>query len=111
MGKLDEAAPLWEESLKGRRQQLGDLHSDTLASINDLGVLFHSMGKLDEAAPLWEECFEGPPLKGRRQQLGDLHPDTLESINDLGVRISGGFLCFLTPWASWMKQLLSGRSL
>eukprot|EP00931_Biecheleriopsis_adriatica_P020798 TRINITY_DN1378_c0_g1_i8.p2 TRINITY_DN1378_c0_g1~~TRINITY_DN1378_c0_g1_i8.p2 ORF type:complete len:210 (-),score=36.24 TRINITY_DN1378_c0_g1_i8:191-739(-) len=72
-GQLKEAAPFLEEALKARRQQLGDLHPDTLTSINNLGMLFQAMGKLDEAAPL---C---------RQQLGDLHPDTLTSINNLGM--------------------------
>eukprot|EP00931_Biecheleriopsis_adriatica_P020795 TRINITY_DN1378_c0_g1_i5.p2 TRINITY_DN1378_c0_g1~~TRINITY_DN1378_c0_g1_i5.p2 ORF type:complete len:191 (-),score=32.56 TRINITY_DN1378_c0_g1_i5:178-669(-) len=76
-GQLKEAAPFLEEALKARRQQLGDLHPDTLmgdlhpntlTSMNNLGMLFQAMGKLDEAAPLleeaaasnWETCIRIP---------------------------------------------------
>ena len=35
MGKLEEARPLYEEALQGRRETLGDRHPRTLYSINN----------------------------------------------------------------------------
>ena len=48
-GKLDEAKPLFEEVLTGKRETLGDKHPSTLPSINNLGFLLRAEGKLDEA--------------------------------------------------------------
>ena len=70
MGQLAEAETLSQEALQVRRQQLGDLHPDTLIAVNNLGMFLRAMGKLVEAEPLYQE-----PLKGTRQQLEDLHPD------------------------------------
>jgi len=38
-GKLDEAEPLFREALEVRRRTLGDTHPNTLANINNLGLL------------------------------------------------------------------------
>ena len=71
MGKLDEAKPLYEEALAGRRETLGDKHPDTLISIGNLARLFYEMGKLDEAESALVEAADG-----FRELLGEDHPDT-----------------------------------
>ena len=70
-GKLDEARPLCEEALAGRRAALGDTHPGTLTSIGNLGSLLQAQGKLDEAEPLLREA-----LAGCRATMGDTHPRT-----------------------------------
>jgi hypothetical protein len=43
----------------GRRKNLGDLHADTLQSINNLGMLKHAGGDDDTAETLLREALEG----------------------------------------------------
>jgi tetratricopeptide (TPR) repeat protein len=78
-GRLDEARPLLEEALTGRRAALGDAHPDTLTSVNNLATLLQDQGRLDEAQPLLEDT-----LAGKRAALGDAHSSTLTSISNLG---------------------------
>ncbi len=59
---------------------LGEEHPETLASINNMGLLLRAQGKLAEAEPYWREALE----KSRRV-LGEEHPHTLTSINNMGV--------------------------
>jgi tetratricopeptide (TPR) repeat protein len=79
-GKLDEAEPLFRETLRVRRETLGDTHPDTLGSINNLALLLRDQGKLVEAEPLYRET-----LRGSRETLGDTHLDTLGSINNMAI--------------------------
>ena len=44
MGKLEEARPLLEEALQGRRETLVDRHPSTLASIYNAGLILEAMG-------------------------------------------------------------------
>jgi tetratricopeptide (TPR) repeat protein len=59
---------------------LGNDHTDTLASINNLATFLKEQGKLTEAEPLNREA-----VKGFRRFLGDDHPDTVKSIINLAV--------------------------
>ena len=58
MGKLEQARPLYEEALQGRRETLGDRHPSTLLSINSMGWLLQGMGQLEEARPFHEEAVQ-----------------------------------------------------
>ena len=80
MGQLEEARPLFEESLQRYKETLGDRHPSTLISIGNLGTLLTDMGQLEEAKPLYEEA-----LHARRETLGDRHPHTLTSISCVGT--------------------------
>ena len=44
--------------LEVRREILGNRHSDTLRSINNLGVLLYAKGDLAAAEPLYREALE-----------------------------------------------------
>ena len=54
--------------------------SDTLISINNMGLLLQNMGRLGEAKPLVEEV-----LQAGRETLGDRHLDTLVWINNMAI--------------------------
>ena len=63
-----------------RGQVLGDVHPETLQSVNNCGMLLHASGRPAAAEPLLREA-----LSGRRQLLGPTHPDTLFSTFCLGA--------------------------
>uniref|UniRef100_UPI0035D42D43 CHAT domain-containing tetratricopeptide repeat protein n=2 Tax=Microcystis aeruginosa TaxID=1126 RepID=UPI0035D42D43 len=85
-GKYNEAIPLAEQALAIRKQQLGDNHPDTAASLNNLAGLYLSQGRYSEAEPLLKQA-----LAISKQQLGDNHPDTAASLNNLaGLYYSQG---------------------
>jgi len=58
-GKLEEAEPLFRESLDGRRRTLGNTHPDTLTSIDNFASPLLLRGKLSEAEPLFEKLWRG----------------------------------------------------
>ncbi len=80
IGLYDAAFPLQRQALDTRRRVLGEVHPDTLTSINNMGFLLQDQGKLDQAEPFVREALE----KFRRV-LGEEHPDTLTAINNIGL--------------------------
>ncbi|WP_039899559.1 CHAT domain-containing protein, partial [Microcystis sp. T1-4] len=62
------------------KQQLGDNHPSTAASLNNLAELYRVQGRYSEAEPLYQQA-----LAIRKQQLGDNHPDTATSLNSLAT--------------------------
>ena len=71
-GRLDEAIPLFEQTLDARIRILGPHHPDTLASRNSLAVAYQTADRLDEAITLQEQN-----LTDRTRTLGPNHTDTL----------------------------------
>ena len=65
--------------VEGRRETLGDRHSETLISIHSLGALLHDKGDLAAAESLLREALEG-----WRETLGNRHRKTINSISNLG---------------------------
>lgn len=80
IGLYDLAFPLQESALATRRRVLGEDHSETLVSINNMGTLLSDQGKRSEA-----ELYLRDALKKRRRVLGEEHQETLTSINNIGV--------------------------
>jgi serine/threonine protein kinase len=80
LGMPQRSLTAFQEALNLRRQQLGDDHADTLASLHDLAMAYQDGGRLDRAIPILEET-----LQKRRAKLGDDHGDTIESMNALAV--------------------------
>ncbi len=74
-GRLDEAEPLFRESVEGRRQSFGVEHPSTLYATSSLAALLRARGRLDEAEALLRPCLEA-----QRRVLGPEHRDTLLSI-------------------------------
>lgn len=79
-GKLGQALPLYEETLKLMKTKLGQDHTDTLYCMNSLAMGYQDIGKLSQALPLFEET-----VKLMKVKLGPDHPDTLTTINNLAV--------------------------
>ena len=77
-GRLDEAIPLYEQTLKDFVILLGTNHPLTLTTQNNLANAYCDAGRLDEAIPLFEQT-----LKDRSRTLGPNHPQTLTSRNNL----------------------------
>ena len=101
-GCASEAEPLYRETLAGRRAAFGDLDSDTLISVNNMGFFLRSLSRLEEA-----EAFYREALAGRRATLGDLHKDTLGSVNGLAVLLHlQGRFCDAEPL---FREALAGR--
>jgi len=79
-GRLNDAIPLFEETLATREELLGPNHPHTLTSRNNLAAAYYAAGRLNDAIPLFEET-----LTAQTQLLGPDHPDTLRSRNNLAV--------------------------
>jgi tetratricopeptide (TPR) repeat protein len=78
VGQLKLALPLYEETLKLGKANLGPDHPHTLTYMNNLAIGYTAAGRLDKALPLFEET-----LKLRKAKLGPDHPDTLSSMSNL----------------------------
>ncbi|MBX9585540.1 MAG: tetratricopeptide repeat-containing protein, partial [Gemmataceae bacterium] len=74
------AESLHRRALVGREKVLGPDHPDTLASVNDLGLLYRDKGEYGRAEPLLVQA-----LAGRETVLGKHHPATLASVNNLAT--------------------------
>lgn len=80
VGLLELANQAQSLAIELRREHLGPLHEDTLASLYLAGNLEIVNGDIDAALELLNES-----LAGRRQVLGDKHPETLKTIYAIGV--------------------------
>ena len=78
LGALDEADPVLDLALAIRREQLGDVHPDTLASVHRLAELRRHQARQREAEDLYREAVEG-----RTAALGPEHGDTLSTRDSL----------------------------
>ncbi len=110
LGLLERAMQPQQQAFEVRRRELGDDHSDSLVSINNLGQLLQNQGKDAEAEALFREALEG-----RRRTLGDEHPDTLTLISNLGQVIRYGDLLLAKNVArkaereALIREALEGR--
>ena len=77
-GRLNEAIPLYEQTLNECSRILGPDNPGTLATRNNLAYAYRAAGRLNEAIPLYEQNLED-----RTRILGPHHPDTLTSRNNL----------------------------
>ena len=53
-GKLGQALPLLEETLKLRKAKLGADHPKTLISMHNLAMSYHAAGRLEQALPFFQ---------------------------------------------------------
>ncbi len=80
LGLLQEAEPQLVRAWQIRREQLGEEHPLTLASMGNIANLYWRQGRLAEA----EELATGA-LEGNARVLGEEHPDTLVAANGLAL--------------------------
>ncbi|MFD0067267.1 tetratricopeptide repeat protein [Streptomyces sp. NPDC127574] len=79
-GRNAHAVGLQQAILAHRERSLGDTHTDTLASRNNLGDAYRAAGDFKRAIPLLEKN-----VTDCEQTLGETHPGTLISRNNLAV--------------------------
>jgi tetratricopeptide (TPR) repeat protein len=68
----------YEKEMENRKGELGEMHPDTLLSMNNLAILCMNQGLYEKSEPLFMECLEK-----HKSVTGDDHPDTLTSMNNL----------------------------
>jgi tetratricopeptide (TPR) repeat protein len=78
--QLTAAEQMYLRALAGCEQTLGPEHTSTLATVNNLGILYRDQGKLAQA-----EQFYLRALAGKEQALGPEHKSTLDTVSNLGV--------------------------
>ena len=71
-GKLDEAAPLLQESLAIRKKVHGEEHPDVAGSLHTLALLLKKQGRAEEAAHMGRQAL----LAIFEKALGTDHPNT-----------------------------------
>ena len=77
-GRLDQAIPLYKQTLEDSTRILGPDHPSTLTSRDDLADAYRDAGRFDEAIILYEQVFSG-----RSRVLGPDHRSTLTTCDDL----------------------------
>ncbi|KAG8717983.1 hypothetical protein FRC09_013341 [Ceratobasidium sp. 395] len=82
-GRWKEVEALQVRVLDARKQTLGELHPDTLTTMNNLANTYMDQGRWDEA-----EALEVRVLDAMKQTLGELHPDTLMCMANLASTYS-----------------------
>ncbi len=80
LGLFDQAEPLLEQALEGRRELLGPEHAETADSQFHLANLLWQQGRFDDAVPLYQSSIDT-----RRRALGPEHPDLADSLNGLAI--------------------------
>lgn len=83
LGLYSTAVPLFEQSLKIRKEKLGGENVDVAATVNHLGDALFSAGKYEEA-----EGFSRTALAMRRKLLGNDDPAVADSLSSLGGGLS-----------------------
>ena len=78
LGLFAEAQQQFERALELRRRVLGEKHTDTLKSVNDLAFLYRRQGKFEQAEPLMANALEA-----HLEVYGEEHAATLETMNNL----------------------------
>ncbi|KAJ6460306.1 hypothetical protein C8R45DRAFT_1221156 [Mycena sanguinolenta] len=82
-GKYEQSAEMLEAVLEEEKQHLGDEHSSTLVTMNQLGTVYSNLGRYQEA-----EDLQVIVLEKQKQVLGDGHPDTLLTMGNLASTYS-----------------------
>ena len=80
LAAFGEARNLFERALTIDEHMLGPEHSDTAASLNNLGLLLQEQGDLAGARPYYERS-----LAITEKVLGPDHPYTATNLNNLGL--------------------------
>ncbi len=80
IGLLHMAEDPLQRALNIRRQELGEQHPQTLATVGDLAYLHRQNGDYKTAERLYTET-----VNGLRRTLGDEHPETLKRTRELGA--------------------------
>jgi CHAT domain-containing protein/TPR repeat protein len=78
--QFKQALPFAEKGYHLSKEVFGEKHPNTLASMNDLALIYHDIGRLSEALLLSEKCY-----RLSKDVLKEKHPAALTSINNLAL--------------------------
>jgi CHAT domain-containing protein/Flp pilus assembly protein TadD len=79
-GEIREALPIAKQVLETRTTILGELHPETIASLNNLALLNDLLGHSQEAEAIFRKAVEA-----KRDVLGDQHPELATGLSNLGL--------------------------
>jgi tetratricopeptide (TPR) repeat protein len=79
-GKPREAEQIYKWALRGQEEALGPTNELTLATVNDLGILYSLLQQLDKAESMFKRA-----LNGREAKFGPNNSSALETANNLGI--------------------------
>ena len=79
MGQYQKALEYYEKSLKINIATLGEQHSSTGDSYNNIGLIYYSMGQYQKALEYHENS-----LKINIATIGERHSSTGDSYNNIG---------------------------
>ena len=103
LGDYLRAKEYYDRALTIRQAELAEAHSDTVASMNDMGFVLKDLGQHAEAQHYFERA-----LKINEAVHGERHPDTVASLNNLGFVLMDQWL--LGDWRDHPDQALSLRA-
>jgi tetratricopeptide (TPR) repeat protein len=88
-GQFDKALPLYEQTVKLLKANLGPDHPATLSCRSNLAAAYRAAGQFDKAQPLYEQAVEF-----MKANLGPNHPETLNGLRKLSDLLAqyGSFL-------------------
>jgi len=79
-GRCADALELARQTLEHAEKELGKDHPATIASLNNLALIYKAQGRYGEAEPLYKQVLEA-----LERVLGQDHPNTLASVNNLAA--------------------------
>ena len=80
LGDMAQAEAHLTAAYRTYRAEYGDDHRETLALLNNLGLLYKTNGQYDKAEATFQAC-----LAGRRKVLGDHDGETYQTIGNLAT--------------------------
>jgi tetratricopeptide (TPR) repeat protein len=82
-GSAKNASIYFQEALEIRKRALGEDHSDTATSYNNMGMSLSDLDQHEKALEYFQKALEI-----RKRVLGEDHPDTATSYNNMGMSLS-----------------------
>jgi len=71
---------MYVRALQGKEEALGPMHTSTLRTVNNLGILYKNQGKPGKAEKMYMRA-----LQGYEEALGPNHTLTLNTVGNLGI--------------------------
>ena len=79
-GDLNGAVQLWEQAMGVLEREIGESHTYTITSMNNLAISYRDLGQYDKEQPLREKV-----LQLHRAKLGEDHQSTINSMESLAT--------------------------
>jgi tetratricopeptide (TPR) repeat protein len=79
-GKYDRAITVAKKALEVAEKNVGPVHPDVAASLNNLALLYYTQGRYAQAEPLYKRA-----LAMYEKALGPDHPDVAASLNNTAM--------------------------